>query len=414
MNVIGIVAEYNPFHNGHRWHLEQAKRISGCTHAIVVMSGNFVQRGEPAIFDKWSRASAAIAAGADLVLEMPALSVVRSAQYFATGGIRLLERLGVISHISFGMESIDPNLPIIIEAIEDETVKQYIAERLKEGQPYAAAVANSIAARYNIDSQVLSSPNNILAIEYMRALQKYAPQIQPLPILRKGPGFHDTTLQGCFASASALRVAMQTYGSMNDQVKLAVPVFAQKLYQNLLQSGRGPVDLSCLENIILAKLRTINPELLTNLPDISEGLEHRFLASSQKSGNIEELLQLIKSKRYPKTRLQRILIQLLLGITKKQTDNFNTKGPLYARILAFNDHGRHIIKKIQHHNQVPVITKVSHYLTSKQRHQQSLTPLQEMLAIDITATDLYALSLSNPAWRRAGLDFLHSPVYFRP
>ncbi|MBP1765458.1 MAG: hypothetical protein H6Q65_2516, partial [Firmicutes bacterium] len=156
----------------------------------------------------------------------------------------------------------------------------------------------------------------------MRALQKYAPQIQPLPILRKGPGFHDTTLQGCFASASALRVAMQTYGSMNDQVKLAVPVFAQKLYQNLLQSGRGPVDLSCLENIILAKLRTINPELLTNLPDISEGLEHRFLASSQKSGNIEELLQLIKSKRYPKTRLQRILIQLLLGITKKQTDNF--------------------------------------------------------------------------------------------
>ncbi|MBP1765457.1 MAG: hypothetical protein H6Q65_2515 [Firmicutes bacterium] len=125
MNVIGIVAEYNPFHNGHRWHLEQAKRQSGCSHAIVVMSGNFVQRGEPAIFDKWSRAAAAIAAGADLVLEMPALSVVRSAQYFATGGVRLLERLGVISHISFGMESIDPDLPIIIEAIEDETVKQY-------------------------------------------------------------------------------------------------------------------------------------------------------------------------------------------------------------------------------------------------------------------------------------------------
>jgi len=413
MKAVGIVAEYNPFHNGHRWHLEQAKLHSGCSHAVVVMSGHFVQRGEPAIFDKWSRATMAIAGGVDLVLEMPVLSVVRSAQYFAVGGVRLLERLGIISHMSFGMETIDPKLSLIASAIDDKTVKRSISCCLKDGQSYAAAVANSIAAACNVDLRVLSSPNNILAIEYMRALQKYAPEITPIPIIRKGHGFHDTAIDGNFASASALRLAMQANKQINAQVRSAMPDFSHKLCQKLLQEDRGPLTLNCLENIILAKLRTAGPAALAQIPDVSEGLEYKIFASSLHAGDIEGLLQSIKSKRYPQTRLQRILIQLLLEITKKQIDRFNEDGPLYARVLAFNDRGRSLIKGIQQHNRLPVITKVSHYLTSKQRYQHALTPLQKMLSTDVTATDLYLLGLSNPVWRRAGRDFLQSPVYLR-
>ena len=413
MKAVGIVAEYNPFHNGHRWHLEQAKLQSGCSHSVVVMSGHFVQRGEPAIFDKWSRATMAIEGGVDLVLEMPVLSVVRSAQYFASGGVRLLNRLGIISHMSFGMETIDPKLSLIASAIDKKSVKRSISDCLKSGQSYAAAVANSIAAACNVDLAVLSSPNNILAIEYMRALQKYAPEIIPIPIVRKGHGFHDTVIDDEFASASAIRLAMQSNKQINTQIRSVIPGFVYKLCQKLLQEERGPLTLKRLENIILAKLRTASPATLAQLPDVSEGLEYKIFASSLHAGDIEGLLLTMKSKRYPQTRLQRILIQLLLEITKNQIERFNEDGPLYARVLAFNDRGRSLIKAIQQQNRLPVITKTSHYLTSKQRYQEYLTPLQKALSADITATDLYLLGLSSPEWRRAGRDFLQSPIYLR-
>lgn len=411
MKALGIVAEYNPFHNGHRWHLNQAKLQSGCQYSVAVMSGHFVQRGEPAIFDKWSRAAMAIAGGVDLVLEMPVFSVVRSAQYFAAGGIRLLKNLGIVSHAAFGMETISPDLALIASAIDDKTVRQSIARLLKNGQPYASAVANSIAAVYKIDAKILSSPNNILAIEYLRAIQKYAPEITPVPIIRQGPGFHDTAIGSVFASASALRHAIQSENQITAQAKLAMTDSTYTLCQELIQEGRGPLTLNYLENIILAKLRTTNPKELRKLPDISEGLEYKIISSSLNSVCLEELLQSIKSKRYPRTRLQRILIQLLLGMTKEQTDSFNNEGPLYIRVLAFNDKGRKMIKDIHQYSCLPVITKVSHFLRSKQRFQEQLTPLQEMLSTDITASDLYLLCLSNQAWKRAGRDFLQSPLY---
>lgn len=413
MKAVGIVAEYNPFHSGHRWHIEQAKLHSGCSYTVAVMSGHFVQRGEPAIFDKWNRAAMAIEGGADLVLEMPVLSVVRSAQYFAEGGVRLLARLGIISHISFGMESIDPNLNLIASAIDNKSVKRSIAGCLKNGQSYAAAVANSIAETCNVDLTVLSSPNNILAIEYMRALQKYAPEIIPVPILRKGHGFHDTVIDDDFASASAIRLSLRSDTQIDSKLQAVMPDFSYKLCQKLLKEDRGPLTLDGLENIILAKLRTAAPADLAQLPDVSEGLEYKIFSSALRSGNIEELLQAMKSKRYPKTRLQRVLIQLLLQATKKQIDRFNEDGPLYVRILAFNERGRLLIKSIQRHSQLPIITKVSHYLTSKQRFQPHLTPLQTALSADITATDLCLLGLSNSVWRRAGRDFLQSPVYLQ-
>ncbi|MBP2625665.1 MAG: hypothetical protein H6Q68_376 [Firmicutes bacterium] len=412
MQAVGIIVEYNPFHNGHKWHLDAAKKQSDCPFVIGVMSGNFMQRGEPAIFDKWKRAEMAIRGGVDLIIELPTAFVVRSAQYFATGGIRLLNSLGVVSHICFGAEHADRAvLNKIATSAENAEVIKDLHIHLQSGSTYAAALGKSLQSNYHISPDIITSPNDILAVEYLRAIEKFAPQLIPIPVTRQQSQYSDTNITAPFASATAIRHALLNSMSITDEISSAIPITTLNIIKNILMKKRGPVTFSNFSNVILAQLRTASLEKLEQLPSVSEGLHYKLRDSALRSANINQLFSLLKSKRYPYTRLQRIIIHSLLGTTKDQLAFFDEYGPLYARVLAFNQQGRILLKHINQYSNIPVITKTTHFLSSNERGKDNLTPLQKMLAIDTLASDIYSLGMPPSNWNTGAWDFRFSPLY---
>lgn len=414
INAIGIIAEYNPFHNGHLHHLNEAKKVSGLPFAIAVMSGNFLQRGEPAITDKWSRAAMAVKTGVDLVIELPAVFSVRSAQYFAAGGVQLLKSLGIVSHICFGAETADiAKLQQAAQALAQNDTVDSLRQEMKTGRTYAASLAAVLSASAGVDGQLLQSPNNLLAIEYLRAITKYAPDIIPLAVQRMGAGYHDKSITASIASATAIRAHIIQNGGLppGSPAHFAMPATCARQLNDLLASGKMPVTLESFSSIILAKLRSMGLTELAALPDVAEGLHNKISDAAFKATTAQELLMYIKSKRYTLTRLQRIMIHALIGTSRNKLLQFDHAGPLYARVLAFNHNGRKLLKEIENHAEIPVITKTAHYLTSKQQRQSALSPLQAMLAYDVAATDMYVLGFPNCAHRSGSQDFHFSPQY---
>jgi len=410
--AVGIIVEYNPFHNGHQWHVEAAKKESGCPFVVGVMSGNFMQRGEPALFDKWKRAEMAIRGGVDLIIELPVVFAVRSAQYFATGGIRLLNSLGIISHICFGAEYSDLTiLKKIAAATEDTQVLKDLHIHLQSGSTYAAALEKSLHSNYHISPDIIRSPNNILAVEYLRAMATFAPHLIPIPVTRQQSHYSDTTITSPLASATAIRHALLNSMSITDEIRATIPITTLMIINTMLAEKRGPVTFSNLSNVILAQLRTATLEKLEQIPSVSEGLHYKLRESALGSANINQLFSLLKSKRYPHTRLQRIIIHSLLGTNKGQLTLFDECGPLYARVLAFNQQGRLLLKQMNQYSTIPTITKTAHFLSSKERGRSDLTPLQNMLAVDTMASDIYALGMPPSNWNIGAWDFRFSPLF---
>jgi len=412
MQAVGVIVEYNPFHNGHKWHIDAAKKRSGCPFVIGVMSGNFVQRGEPAMFDKWKRAEMAIRGGVDLIIELPTVFAVRSAQYFAAGGIRLLHSLGIVSHVCFGAEHADLELlNKIAKAANDVNIMNQMHINLQLGNTYASALGQALEKQYNIAGNIISSSNNILAVEYLRAIKKFSPILQPIAVTRQQSKYNDTTITSSFASATAIRQAIIDHMTITDEIKMSVPGTTSEILYDLLSQKRGPVTLSNFSSIILAQLRITSSKQLEKLPSVSEGLHYKIRDSSLLAANIEHLLALLKSKRYTYTRLQRILIHALLGTTQDQLASFDKEGPLYARILAFNQNGRLLLKKMNQTNAIPLITKTTHYLSTKQRDTDTLTPLQQMLSADTLASDIYSLGIPSSSWNMGAWDFRYPALY---
>jgi predicted nucleotidyltransferase len=410
MKIVGFVVEYNPFHNGHLWHLRQAKELSGCSYAIGVMSGNFVQRGEPAVCDKWKRAEMAVRSGVDLIIELPVAFVLRSAQYFAGGAVRLLHSLGIVTHMGFGAEC--PDLPLLeqVAAIMDSPLaQQELQAALKRGDTYAKAMGKALQLAPDISREAIASPNNILAFEYLRAIGKFAPELIPIVISRRQSNYHDTEVDSPFASATALRKALLE----NDLsgFKMAAPAATYEIVRQILEDSLGPVRLESFSDIILAKLRMSHLTELSHLPGVSEGLDYKLRQCSLLATNMEELLAMLKSKRYTHVRLQRLLLCVLLGISENMLQAFEEAGPLYARVLGFNDNGRRLLKHMAKQAKLPLITKTTRYLNSSARTAGELTLLQQMLALDTLATDLYALGVPGRNGKSGGADFNRSPVY---
>lgn len=414
MTAVGVIVEYNPFHNGHKWHLEMARRKTGCSHIIGIMSGNFVQRGEPAIFDKWKRAEMAVKEGIDLVIELPAVFAVRSAQHFAEGGVRLLASLGIVSHLCFGAECTDINLLKAMAEVSDrpETIHK-IQSLMKDGVTYAAALATIIKDHCRLSEDEITLPNNILAVEYIKAIKKYAPYLIPTAISRVKANYHDTDITSSIASATAVRQSILANQTITSLVAQALPAGSLSIARQCLHDGRGPVTFPSLEKIILARLRMLTIKELESLPEVTEGLHNKIHSSALDAINIKDLLSLVKSKRYPFTRLQRILIHASLGTTKNIIAEFDERGPLYARILAFNSNGRQLLKYLNLTSKIPIIIKTAVYLNSKQRASQELSQLKHMLSIDTIASDMYFLGMPNAIWNRGGWDFRLSPLYIR-
>jgi len=412
MQAIGLISEYNPFHNGHKYHLEEAKRISKNQSTICIMSGNFTQRGDVTITDKWSRAAMAVNAGVDLVIELPTVFAVRSAQHFATGSLRLLNALGVVKEVCFGAENAEYHLlNKIANASADTTVINLFHENLMAGKNYASAMSSAITSIYNIPTKILSSPNNILAIEYIKAINNYVLNISPLPINRIISNYHDTEISNTIASATAIRTHLQSPDCDISTLKSALPAYSYNILKTSLLTNKNFPCLNNLSSIILYRLRTMNSNELEQIIGISEGLENKLLNHSSQATSLENLLALTKTKRYPFSRLQRILIHLMLGTTKETISHFDKTGPLYARILAFNDQGRQIIKELKKTSSIPLISKTTNYLNSTKRNTAQLNDLEKMLAIDTYATDIY--SLAHSPNHAGGLDFIHSPIYIK-
>lgn len=412
MKALGIIAEYNPFHNGHAWHVQQARNLSDCQGVIAVMSGQFLQRGEPASFDKWRRAKMAVLGGVDLVIELPSAFAVRSAQYFAEGGIRLLDALGIVSHLSFGAECDNiHSLQLAANSASDEKTINQLVCNMKQGDTYARAFSRSVSDATGLGHKILSSPNNILAIEYLRAIRKFAPHIVPIVIKRRSSDYHDTDIKNQFASATAIRRALEDAGCVNELLTHAIPISTAKILEEALAHGHGPVQLESFASPLLYLLRTLPVNELEQIPGVSEGLHFKAAANALKASAISDLLGRLKSKRYTATRLQRMFIHILLGTRRKDMDIWVNSGPLYARILAFNDCGRDMLKEIRKKTALTVVTKTSAILNSRKLQNRDMTPLEKMLALDIKASDIYALAIPNPCLRFGGWDFLNSPEY---
>ena len=412
MHALGIIAEYNPFHNGHAYQAAEARKRGGADIVIAVMSGHFTQRGECAQMDKWHRAEAAVCSGVDLVLELPTVFAVRSAQHFACGGIRLLDRLGIVNQLSFGAENAD--LEIIRSAaagMETPAVVEHFKREVQAGKTYAAAVASAIESAGLAPPDFIRSPNNILAVEYLRAIAKYASPLQPLPVKRVGGGYHDLELVESFSSATAIRREIAKQQQLSPALLKTLPPASIALLNDLLSEGAAPADPSRLDNAILAKVRGMSDCELRQAPEMTEGLENRLWKVAQQAGTVPEMLTLLKTKRYPYSRLQRLLVHLLLGATAAQISGFDSCGPLYARVLALNKAGQCALQAISRQGSIPIITKTTAFLNSRTYFAQNFTPLQAMLAVDIAATDLFTLCLPNPEKRKGGLDFCRSAVH---
>lgn len=395
MKVIGIVAEYNPFHYGHLHHISESRKlVAGDSCIVCVMSGNFVQRGDVAIFDKHTRAEAAVKCGADLVLELPLPWSLSSAEGFARGAVGLLGSLGVVTHLSFGSETGDCEpLNALAIALMDPSMDGKIKAQLKqEGIPYALARQRALESDVGELSRILETPNNILGVEYLKALYSLRLGIEPLTVKRSGAG-HDRVGPG-HKSGAELRALMG--GGM--EIAGYIPSEADEIFKRSAVQGRGPVTIDSVETAILSRLRFMSEAAFNSAPDASEGIGNRLCRAAWVAPSFDSLLSAAKTKRYALSRLRRMLMCVALGIQGGMADGT----PPYARILAANQNGRDVLRVIGEKSKIPVITKPAQ-INALGREERALFELEA------STTDLYVLGYSAKEERKGGADWRESP-----
>ena len=413
MDVIGVIAEYNPFHYGHAWQLRELRRRFPSTDGvIVVMSGSITQRGTPAVLDKWTRAGHAVDGGADLVLELPFVFACRSAQDFARGGVSLLMQLGVVSHLAFGTEAADiAPLERAAREIDTEKIQHRIAHGLSMGLSYAAALSSALAEQLGIEERILRTPNNILGMEYLRALHAKDADITPLALPRKTAAHGETRLRSGITSASSIRTVLER--DVPSWEHIAACVLPNVLGDLRRTHPHALPSHGELLRLLRYEILTMTDTELHSIYGISEGIENRLVRALRMAETYEELLTHASSKRYPKSRIGRLAIHLLLRLQKAQAEDFDHAGCLYIRLLAFNGRGRMLLRRIKKFSPLPIITRTAEVLSSdaRARSPAKLSLLQQMLAFDTRATELRTLILPQPHDGTCGTDFLSSPIY---
>lgn len=405
--ILGIVSEYNPFHNGHIHHLELSKKLTKCDFTVAVMSGNFTQRGDTALVDKWTRTEMALKSGVDLVIELPTLYAISSAENFADGAVKILNSLGVVDYISFGSEigEITPlNDVASILYKEPKEFSNLITRQLKSGLSYPKARELAVSMYFGSSSkkfkEVLENPNNILGIEYLKALKKHKSQIEPITIKRDYSEYNSKTVKKGIASATAIRTMIE----QNKNIHYVVPFETYELMEQKIENKEIVKNLSVFEKEIIYTLRKMSVQEIASLPDVSEGLEFRIKEAVNISNNLESLLYNIKTKRYAETRIRRILLYALLDI-KDRDISISKRITPYIRILGFNKHGKRIISAIAANNpRLKIIVSVKKFM------ETNLDPLKKnMLAKDILATNIYTLGYGS-ATGIANLDYTQKVI----
>lgn len=421
--VIGIVAEYNPFHLGHSYQIKKAKEILGDAPVIAVMSGNFTQRGEIACLDKWQRTELALKGGVDLVLELPTIYALRSSETFGGRAVELLAGTGIVSHLVFGCETTKPE--ILAEAAKENITKEKLTPYLKKGLTYGAAVNAYLTTLYPTAKEMLKEPNNILALSYYQALNKlsmieketdtnytntnnsedYPSQgkvkvPEALPIQRKGAGYKADLEENLLPSAQGIRHVIDKTG---DAISLA-QAFPSAVFTTLchmLEEEPIALDYGELYTLLRFALYKTTPELLARTIDASEGLENKML-SAIKEESLEAFLGAVKSKRYPLTRIQRLIYQLLISTEKVPFAETKNLPPSYLRVLGFTSRGQKLLKEMKSTSTLPLLTKLH-----KNELEGQPEAFAQSLRADIAATNLYDLIKHTGAYNR---DFTTSPV----
>ncbi len=393
----GIIAEYNPFHAGHSYQISEARKLFPREEIVAVMSGSFSQRGEPTILDKWTRATLAVENGIDLVLELPFVSAVRSAQDFASGGVKILSELGIIDKLVFGAETSDlKKIQAAAKCFGEKNFPNRIKFEMSSGISYAAAVTKSLSAETNLPENFFKQPNTILAVEYLRALPE---NIFPVLIPRVGAGYKEKNLQENFSSASAIRAEVF---KKNPAWEKILQVTNKKIFDALQAEKKfGLVRGENLFLPLLTKIFTTSPDEIKNFFGMREGLENLILKSAKNAKNFSDLVNKITNRRYQTSRVKRLLLYFLLGVTEIESADF-------IRVLAFNDRGQKLLKKISQVSNLPIVTKVTKHLTEKDFLQKNFSaPYKKNLALDISATNLRNILFDTP--KSFGQDFLTSP-----
>lgn len=429
MKTVGIVAEYNPFHLGHRYHIEKARQQTGADSVVVAMSGNLVQRGDLSLTDKFIRAEEAVRNGADLVLEIPVCYSCQSAEIFAKGSIEILDSLGIVDFLAFGSESADLcSIKKIADILtyEDEEFSRSIRSCLSEGISYPLARQRALAQTTGADEQsIMSSSNDILAIEYLKNLNRLESSIIPVPVRRVSSTYNDESIDRLFPSATAIRklileksAELPDTGEMERILMRSVP----QCMASELARGIREDNLLCFDDFY-PELKAVIFREETEIKrffEVNEGIENLILRNLHACHSLEELIEKTKTKRYTRTRIRRTLLNILTGITRSDMERILGKSEEhreidrnsrpYARVLAFNDRGRILLRRIndsRNEGSTDIINKAAAF--------EAASELQQIkLRYDRIANNMYYSKFK--AYRkgiRTENDILMSPVYVR-
>ena len=374
MKTVGLITEYNPFHNGHLYHIEKAKELTGADRVIVIMSGDYVQRGTPAVLSKHSRAHMALLNGASVVLELPVCYSCASAEFFAKGEVSVLDGLGCIDALCFGSECGNlEHLTSIAHLLsaEPETYRHHLQSSLKNGMSFPAARCHALEKMTGdaYASQILSDPNNILGIEYLKALKELNSPIVPFTLKREFSGYHDTELHDCSSSASAIR----------------------KVLMNIPASPNFSCPVEADDFSLLLKYRLLSEphESLCKYQDVSEELSNRIIRNRNQFRSFGQFCTLLKTKELTYSRISRSLLHILLSITTEDMHAYQDNSCSYARILGFRKEHTDVLRAMKDHASIPIITKLG-------KSASLLSPeASRMLNQTSFASDLYESVISD-------------------
>ncbi|NLW02969.1 MAG: nucleotidyltransferase [Clostridiaceae bacterium] len=435
MSVLGIVAEYNPLHSGHEWHIRKSLELTGADAAVCVLSSQFVQRGEPGIVNKQARTRMALSCGIDLVLELPGAFSCASAEYFASAAVRILDSLGLVDYISFGSEtgSLDAMQKAAdFLADENPTFREALRRNLDKGLSFPAA--RQAALRTSLDDrtfEVVSSPNNILGIEYLKAIRRSGSRIKPVTIPRIGQGYGGKDLDSSYSSATSIRghirrlstaagrhyplggaagdklpdMGLYAFSALDPDLAPNMPESSLRILESEFRTGRGPIFIQDFEDILIYRLRTATDQDLLALPYIGEGLHNRLRQASLNCASLDGILEYCTTSRYPRSRISRILCALLLGMTASFLDELkDNRYAQYIRVLGFNDKGRKLLASARKKATLPIITKPASY-------RKLENPLaRKLFEHEARITDVYSLGYKRPELKLGGSELTAPPV----
>ena len=367
MKLAAIISEYNPFHNGHKYHIEKTREL-GATHVVAVMSPNFVQRGECAIFDKFTRAEIAIKNGVDLVIELPSVYAISCAENFANGAIKIINSMGCVDFLSFGSESGELSLLHEISKLEETNeIRETLKENLQKGYSFPNAKTDAFEKVFSKEiGETLKKPNNLLAIEYLKAMRKNKSEYTAVTVKRKGAEHDCKEFNEEFASASYIREILLQSSIISQKF---VPCNAFNKYMEEICKKNAPISFKNAEKALIYKLRSMSPREFSEISDVNEGLENRIISAANNCEGLEDLLERIKNKRYTMARIKRILCCAFNDIRSE----IQKKDPPYIRVLAFNEKGREILKKMTVTAALPFSTSLSKLSKENQQCEEFAT-----------------------------------------